>query len=301
MKTRHFSKIAILLLAFTASLRAAEPADALRALGAQVKEKDGAVTEISFRDCSKLGEAEFRLIGQCKALKSLTLYGSCAGLNDTTLPLLGGLAELESLSTDGTKLSDDGMKGFTALKNLHSLAMFHPSWDLKTFTGTGLAYLKELPKLERLTFAGSTAGDEALVAIGQITSLKDFSTWHTRQTQAGNAELLKLNLRSLRLGQRLPPRGDSPLSFDDATLATIAKMKSLETLTLMEARLSDAALTQIKALPNLKTLKIEQVDITPADIEALRAALPNVKVDYKPMEEQEKADLLDKKLHLPVR
>ena len=300
MKTQFFGAIALILSGLSAPLHAAEPLDALRAMGAQIKENDGAVTEISLRDCSKLTPSDFRLIGGYKSLKSLTLYGQCAALNDETISLLGELDKLESLATDGTKLSDDGMKGFLAFKSLRSLSMFHPSWDLKTFTGAGLAHLKELPKLQKLTVAGSTGDDKVLWAVGQITQLKEFSTWHTRQTQDGNAHLLKLtNLRALKIGQRLPPWGQAtPPSFDDTTLATLTQMKSLETLSLMEARLSFEALVQLKTLPNLKTLNIAQTEIAPSDVEKLRAALPNVKLNFTPMDEQERIELLGKKLKL---
>src|SRR5688500_2732376 len=110
MKTAF--KYLSLLFALAVPVVAAEPADSLRALGAQIKEKDGEVTEITFKDSSKLGDAEFRLIGKCAKLKSLTLYGGCAGLNDQNAPLLANLTELENLGTDGVKLSDNG---FTSL------------------------------------------------------------------------------------------------------------------------------------------------------------------------------------------
>lgn len=283
-------------------IEAVPSAEALRASGAQVKENGGEIVEITFRDSSKLGEAEFRLIGQCAKLKSLTLYGQCAGLNDQTALLLSGLTELENLGTDGLKLSDDGFKALASLKNLRSLSLFHPSWGLNTFTGKGLVHLKELPKLEKLTFAGSTGGDDALEAIGQLKQLKEFSTWHTAQTQAGNAHLLNLTaLKMLKIGQRLPSgRGPWPPSFDDTTLATLAQIKSLEMLHLFEVQLSYAALAQLKNLPNLKTLRISQSAILPADIEKLRADLPNVKLDFQPIDAKEREDLLIKKLKLPI-
>jgi hypothetical protein len=287
-------------LNFGALCEDAPTAEALKAIGAvKVTEKGGAITGIEFRECSKLGAAEFKLIGQVKTLKTLTMFGSCKGLNDETLPLLGGLTELEELGTDGMTLSDDGFKGFAALKNLKKLSMFHPSWAFKTFTGTGLAHLKELPKLESVTFAGSTAGDAALESIGQISQLKDFRTWHTAQTQAGNAHLQKLQLREIYIGQRLPMGGQpSAPSFDDSTLGTLAKIPTLERLTLTEAKLTLKGIEQLKALTNLKSLKIQQCDIPEEDAKNLEAALPGVKVELKPITEKEKDELIVKKLKL---
>ncbi|MFZ4766405.1 MAG: hypothetical protein ACOYMN_15750, partial [Roseimicrobium sp.] len=133
-----------------------------------------------------------------------------------------------------------------------------------------------------------------------LTQLKEFRTWHTAQTQAGNAYLLKLpNLTALRIGQRLPSWGkDSPISFDESTMATLAQIRSLESLELTEARLSANIIPQLKALPKLAKLKIQTVDISLSDVDAIKTALPNVKVDFTPLSEAEKDATLVKKLRL---
>ena len=143
------------------------------------------------------------------------------------------------------------------------------------------------------------AGDVALEAIGLLTQLKEFRTWHTAQTQAGNAHLARLPLTSLRIGQRLPSWGkDSPISFDESTMTVIAQIKTLESLELTEARLSTKIIPQLKALPKLTKLKIQTVDIPAADVEAIKAALPNCKVDFEPMSDADKEATLVKKLRL---
>ena len=64
----------------------------------------------SFKDCSKLGDAEFRLIGQPRNLKSPTRYGQCKGLTDETFPHLSGLTKLEEFSTDAMQVTDAGLR-----------------------------------------------------------------------------------------------------------------------------------------------------------------------------------------------
>lgn len=279
------------------SLLAGDAAD-LEKLGAKVTKTAGVITQAVVK-CDAFTEADFRTLGSVTTLKKLTLSGKT--ITDETLALLTGLTNLEELSTDGIQLTDAGCKHFAAFQKLKSLAFFHPAFRSAAFTGSGLAQLKALPNLERLTFAGSTAGDTALEAIGQLTQLKELRTWHTAQTQAGNAHLVKLSLLTgLRIGQRLPEWGKgSPPSFDDATLATLAQIKTLESLELTEARLTATALiSHLKALPKLMKVKIQQVDISEPDIAALKAALPDVKVDFEPMTEADKEALLKKKLRL---
>ena len=81
-------------------------------------------------------------------------------------------------------------------------------------------------------------------------------------------------------------------------MTVIAQIKTLEALELTEARLSAKIIPQLQALPKLEKLKIETVDISAADVEAIKAALPKCKVEYKTMSDEEKDSLLVKKLRL---
>lgn len=269
----------------------------LKSLGAKVTETAGIVTQVSVK-CDVFTAADFQMLGSFTTIKDLTISGKT--ITDDTLALLTGLTELERLSSDGIQLTDAGFRHFASFQKLKSLSFFHPAFGSATFTGTGLAYLKALPKLERLTFAGSTAGDTAMEAIGQLVQLKEFRTWHTAQTQAGNLHLLRLtNLKALRIGQRLPSWGkDSPISFDESTMATIGQMRTLESLELTEARLSAAIIPHLQLLPKLTNLKIETVDISPADVAAIQSALPNCKVQHKPISVADNEAILTKKLRL---
>lgn len=269
---------------------ALQDADALRALGAEVKETDGAVTRVSFRDCSKLGKEEYRRLGGIRTLTSLTLYGGKKTLTDETLPLLAGLTELVELNTEGIHVTDKGLAGFAVFSKLRKLSFFHVSLDLKDFDGSGFAALKDLPRLERLTIAGTRFNDKGMEAVGKIPQLREFRTWHTYQTQAGNAALEKLTaLTSLRLGQRLRrwDGGSNAASLDDATLDVLSRLKGLESLTLDEARLSLDALLKLRALPRLRKLELLRIDIPAGDVEKLKAALPDAKVAWKALTDEE--------------
>ena len=234
------------------------------------------------------------MIGRLKELKSLTLYGQCKGLTDETLQLLSGLSKLEELGTDGIQVTDAGLVGFTALTSLKSLSFFHPSFGMKGFDGSGFGALKALPQLERLTVAGTPFDDKGMAAIAQIKQLRDFRTWHTYQAQTGNQSLTRLpDLKSLWLGQRLRryDGGSNAVSLDDSTFDVLVQLKNLESLTLDEARLSLTGLRRLQELPRLKKLELRRIDITAADVDAFKAALPSVTVDWKPLTDEERAKL----------
>jgi hypothetical protein len=122
-------------------------------------------------------------------------------------------------------------------------------------------------------------------ALGMLTQLKEFGTWHTAQTADGMAHLKKLkNLSRLHLGQRLY---DGKPCLTDETIGILTELKSLETLLLDEARLSGAALTKLKALPKLKRLTMHAIDIPEADVEKLRTALVGVEVKWDKPDEKD--------------
>lgn len=264
------------------------------ALGGQVSKTNQAITQVSFNDCSKLEKGEFELITAQPELTKLTLYGSCKGLNNDTLPLLVRLTKLTELSTDGMQVTDAGLKPMGEMKWLKSLSFFHPSWGSKEFDGSGLVHFAGLPNLEQLTIAGSPFNDEGMAAVGKLAQLRAFRTWHTFQTEAGNQHLLKLkNLKELRLGQRLRKYDGkpNPPSLSDETLKVVSRLGSLESLWLDEARLSRAALAELKTLGKLKKLTLERIDISDTDVEQLRGDLPNVKIDVKPFSAEDRAKL----------
>jgi len=263
----------------------------LEGLGGKVVRTGGIVTEIEFRDSSALGAAEWEAIGGLAGLKKITVFGKAAGFNDATVSQLLRLKKLESFSSDGAQLTDEGLRTMAGCVSLRSVAFFHLSFRMEGFTGEGFAAWSTMPNLEKLTVAGMSMGDAGFAAIAKITTLKELRTWHTYQTEAGNAFITSLpNLSSLMLGQRLPGQG-RPLSLTDESLATIAKTKSLESLEIGESRFSLEALRQLSALPNLKKLKITRTEISTEEVEALRSALPEVQIDFQPLTDEQRKQL----------
>lgn len=266
----------IVAVQYCTAVRAAdaEIAKHLKDKGAEISESKGAITSVTFKDGSKLTDAE---IGQLSTLRHLKMLSMSNGLNDERVSKLAALAELEYLQTNLAQVTDDGIQPLAQLKSLKNLKFFHPG---NAFTGQGLAHLAKSPSLERLTVAGSIAfNDDGLAAVGKLAGLKEFRTWHAGGTNDGVRKLRELkSLTSLTLGQRLTYK--LPSCPNDETVGIVAEMKSLETLQLDEARFSLAALRKLKSLPALKKLTLGGVDISKEDVESLRRELPQVKVEW---------------------
>jgi hypothetical protein len=252
----------------------AETAAALRPKGATVQLKDEVAVSLNAPDCSKWTDEEYRQVGSLKGLRTLSIGH---GLTDATLALLGGLAELESLQTNESRMTDEGVKLLLPLRKLKILKLFHPG---KEFTGTGLAVLADLPVLDRLTVAGSaTFADAGMAAVGTLPRLVEFRTWHVGHTIEGVKALKTLKtLKSLTIGQRLAYA--PPTSLADDTLAALAELTSLESLRLEEARLSREAVARLKALPSLKKLQLEGIDLAPGELEGVRSDLAGIEVGW---------------------
>lgn len=264
----------------------------LRKAGAEVTLTKDVITGVAVKDLAKFTEAEFEALGRLKQLKTLSTSGE--QLNDKTLSYLTGLVALEDLSTNAAQFSDDGLWQLTLLSNLKQIKFFHTSLRQKNFTGRGFAQFTALKNLRRLTVAGCPFNDEGMAAVGKLTQLENFRTWHTYQTEAGNEHLLQLkNLKSLHLGQRLRQYGgaSNAHSLTDKTLDIVAQLKSLDTLTLAEQKFSAEALGKLKDLPNLKRLELTQVDVPAAEIDKVRAALPGIDLKWQPVTGEERAKL----------
>jgi hypothetical protein len=264
----------------------------LRKAGVVLTETKGVVTGVSIKDTAGMTDDDFTALGGLTNVKTMQISGD--GLNDRTLGLLTGMTALEDLQTNQAQFTDAGLAQFTKFPKLNQIKFFHTSLKRKDFNGSGLAALAAIPNLRRLTVAGCPFNDEGMAAVGKLTQLENFRTWHTYQTEAGNAHLKSLsNLKSLNLGQRLRHYDglSNALSLNEATIGVLAELKSLDTLQLGEARFTADALARLQALPNLKRLELDRIDIPADDVEKLKAALPNVTVVWKPLSDEDRAGL----------
>ncbi|MGE9269027.1 MAG: hypothetical protein ACQKBY_13120 [Verrucomicrobiales bacterium] len=269
----------------------AEESAYFEGLGAQVRVEEGEVTGLNFRKAGKLAPEVWQRIGALSGLRSLTVYGCQHSLDDTAAGELAKLKQLTTLSTEGAWLTDEGLAQLAGMKSLQRASFFHLSYRMEEFTGAGFAAWRVLPDLKMLTVAGMSMGDEGFRAIAELQGLESLRVWHTHRTEASNGEIAKLaHLKSLKLGQRLPRKGE-PVCLSDASLPVLAGMESLEVLQLSEGRFSLAGLRALQKARNLRSLEISQSEVTEETVAALREVLEGVKVEFKPLTEKQKAQL----------
>ena len=77
------------------------------------------------------------------------------------------------------------------------------------------------------------------------------------------------------------PSGTAALT--DAALPSLATIANLKVLTLELSVFTYGALKELKALPKLATLKLNEVALSDDDLAKLKADLPNVSISFTPM------------------
>ncbi len=244
--------------------------------GAKLTKTGNVITAFAIDDSRTLTEGDYKLIRQTESLKSMSFGRGPTGAG---LKILAGMPAIEGFGSNGTPLTDDDIALLATFKNLHGVTFFHPGGQFK---GTGLAALAVLPNLENMTMAGSYAfGDPGMAAVGQLTHLKAFRTWHNNVTIEGIKSLVSLKeLTNLMLGQRLSSK--PPATISDDAIAVLANIPSLENLNVSEARLSLPALSKLSQLPNLKVLTLDGIDIPESDIATLKQQLPKTDIRFTP-------------------
>jgi len=134
-------------------------------------------------------------------------------------------------SRDGIQLTDDGYKHFVAFQKLKSARVFSSARFVpRSLPEAGLIYLERIaPVGEGDCLRGPLLVTVAcMAAIGQSSHLKEFRTWHTAQTQAGERAPDEIGVNEPDARATGMPSGgkESPASFHGSTLATVARIKN---------------------------------------------------------------------------
>ncbi len=201
-----------------------------------------------------------------KRLTALTeLQLSRTQVTGAGLEHLKGLTSLTTLNLGETQVSDAGLEHLQGLTSLTNLILVH------TDVGdVGLEHLGWLPSLTRLSLWGTRVADAGLEHLKAMPLLWLLDLSGTRVTDVGLGQLGGLpSLRSLNLLN---------LHVTDIGLAHLGKLPSLEILNLSGRQVTDAGLEHLKGLKSLTDLWLDGTQVTDAAVDALRAAIPGLKV-----------------------
>jgi Leucine-rich repeat (LRR) protein len=217
-------------------------------------------------------------------------------ITDAGLAHLANLPSLHSLNVDGTKITDAGLLHLTNLPSLRELYLNRTSVG-----DAGLRNVGKITGLTTLTLRSTEVTDRGLEHLIGLRKLRVLDLTHTNVGDDGLRPLQKLTeLRILTLGSKL---------LTDALVPWLLKLDRLEFLRLGGAGgITSAGLEELGKLPRLRALQfngcktdgdrvealaklqhlqelywIPAQDATQeADVAALKAALPNCRIETSP-------------------
>jgi hypothetical protein len=211
---------------------------------------------------------------------ALSLDDSEDGLCDKALSHIGHFKGLLNLSLDRSDASDTGAAFASQLPDLQRLSAVRTLVEGKCFKQFG-----GLKKLRYINLDGDALKDENLSYFAAIPQLIYLRVSHANVGDSGVRNISACNhLVTLDLSENF--------HITDASMSSLARMKSLRILNLMGTSVTMQGLLKLKGMP-LKYLHIPGVKYSPAEIALLNKALPGVTVLYfhprpKPLDSESK-------------
>jgi internalin A len=188
-------------------------------------------------------DKDMAVIGALPNLKGFHIYfGTGNEITDDGLKILSRMQSLEEVSLGGGSITDAGLEHLKGLKKLNYLLL----WGDR-FNGNGLAHLRESPALRVCNFGSVYITDESLKHLAAMPHLENLSLARdVKISDRGMALLGKSRtLRKLDIqGTQVSAQG----------VEYLAKVKTLEHLELPESSMTDATVSSVGKLPDLKLL-----------------------------------------------
>ncbi|MCA9189801.1 MAG: hypothetical protein R3E01_15365 [Pirellulaceae bacterium] len=196
-------------------------------------------------------------------------------------------------SAQQTADSVKALKAANALVVSNGASVTLSSMDEGTNISEAVAHLKNLPNLGALNCTDMTLAPEDFAVIGKLSNLTSLTLNNTNLDDAGLAKLSGLRkLQALNIAStQVTGDGLSALSGLGAVttldlsgskvtsgLEPLAKMASLDTLTLRSMTLDDGALAGLASSKSLGTVRLGESQYSDTDKEQLQSAIAGLEV-----------------------
>lgn len=197
-----------------------------------------------------------------RGLRNLRLLDvSNTELDNKGLATISSLDQLTALSVEFCgSLTGDGLVHLTKLSGLQALSLRQTGFRNR-FTGKIVRNIAPLKRLEVLDLFATAIDDDALVHLAALVELRELDLSLTKVTDPGLVHLANLpQLEKLSIDSHA---GFSKPVVTDEGLKTISRLQTLESLSLVGARVTAAGVRELKtALPKLRTLRREGEDLS---------------------------------------
>jgi hypothetical protein len=187
--------------------------------------------------------------------------------------------EPESIKFFGGAFTEAGAARFAEMKSLKHLITSHAGPP----TAKAATALASHPSLE--SFASDGFGTNG---IDQIASAKNLRQLTLQHGLACDANVALLSQHPALEKVLLWPHGPYAI-LTDAAIPSLATLPNLKDLTLEFSRFTyEGGLKHLKQIATLQKLTLGNAIVSEADLERLKAELPNVAIKYTPMPEQQR-------------
>ena len=248
--------------------------------------------KIDLANCAIQGDG-LQHFARLTGLRELNL--TLTPVKDDALKHLAGLTELRFLGLASTQCTGTGFAHLKALRKLENV-----NFHFTPLNDAGLAAIAEVPLSDRLWFAHSKFTDAGTASLAKQTRLRRCGMGSNDKASSGEAvaALVNLPLEDLALLDnqataaglahaakiatlRKLDASHAPTVGND-TLKLVAQMRVLEEFKLGSAQVDDEGLQALAAAKSLKKLSLSGLKkITPAGLERLRKARPELVIDAK--------------------
>lgn len=210
------------------------------------------------------GDSDMAVVTRLPGLRRLGL--SNTDITDDALVYVGHVESLEELTLHGTNITDTGVAHLSQLTSLRTLWLHGTS-----ITNASMTIVADLPNVSWLTISNTSVDDEGLLDVANLNKLETLWLSGCAISDEGLFNLKQFGtLKTLWLQET---------DVSDVGLRHLTKFQLLEQLLLTDCiGISDASVSYLSRLTNLKSLGLWRTKISPDGINAIQMALPDCEI-----------------------